>query len=74
VLGLLEKNNILPVSIAGVPTKPVIAVLAHLVAGSTSGTMHRVLSAAGDSTLAVYAHQAARIGGLIAGDEDVELL
>lgn len=67
--GMLEKSGILPVSVKGVPTKPVVALLATLVELKSSGTVRRGAAALADGLTFAYAMEAAKAGNFIAGDE-----
>lgn len=69
-LALGAKKNVLPVEVAGVPTKLGISLAATLVEAMSRGPVRRIAGAVADGTLAVYAHEAVQGGSFVAGYEE----
>lgn len=69
-IGFLEKKSFVPVSIAGIPTKLGLGILATLGEANTSGASRRMLGAIADASLAIYGYQAVKTASFIAGDDD----
>ena len=69
-IGNLEKRGTLPMTLMGLPTKPVLAVLAGLVEANSAGMMHKVASAVADATIAAYFYKVGLGGTFIAGEND----
>jgi hypothetical protein len=70
-VGVLEKRGIVPASVLGFPTKPLVAAAAYLVGYTSalgSGTA-AVGMGVGDGVMGAYGYAAAKAGTLIAGDD-----
>jgi hypothetical protein len=69
-LGTLYRRKTIPTTIMGFPSKPMLAIGAALVEANSTGLMHKVAAAIGDTAIAVYTYRAAMEETLIAGDDD----
>jgi len=70
-LGNLERRGTIPITIMGLPSKPMIAVAAGLVEANSGGMMQRVAGIIADATIAVYFYKVGHGGSFIAGMEEV---
>lgn len=70
-IGFLESRGTLPISVANVPTKLALGVVAALAEPQFSGSSRRLIGALADASLAIYVHDAAKNRTFIAGDEYV---
>lgn len=68
LIGVAEKKGALPITIAGVPSKPLLAALGYLAAANVKGAGKRVALASADSFVAIYSYDAAKAGSFIAGE------
>lgn len=70
-VGSLERINVLPPAVLGVPTKPIIATaLFALGAQSTLGsTQSSMMLGLGEGVIGAYGYAAGKSGNLVAGDE-----
>jgi hypothetical protein len=71
-IGFLERNETLPIEVAGIPVKLGLGIIATLVEANSSGAMRRITGAIADASFAIYGYQAVKTRSLIAGvGEDV---
>lgn len=75
IVGTLEQRGVVPTTVVGLPTKPVVAVIAYAVAAQSSigSTTHTVLSGMADGVLGAYGYAAGKARTLIAGDGGEEI-
>ncbi len=66
-LAMAGQREVLPVEVAGVPTKLGLALAATLVEAMSKGPVRRIAGAVGDASLAVYAHEAVQNESFVAG-------
>jgi hypothetical protein len=71
-LGELERRQVLPIDVLGLPTKPVIAGAMLMLAANSSGATQRLADAGASGIAGAYGYAATKAGTLIAGDEDPE--
>lgn len=67
-LGALERRGTIPVTLMGLPSKPMIAFVASIVEANSSGMMLKVAGAIADSTIAAYFYKVGLGGTFIAGE------
>lgn len=69
-IAFLEKRSMLPVAVAGIPSKLGIGIAATLLEANSTGATRRMAGALADAALAVYGYQAVKTASFIAGDDD----
>lgn len=74
VLGSLRKHGILPTSIAGMPSTPIAAAAAFLLANALPKSYRGAAYGAAAGMLGAYGFNAAINGTLIAGDSEDSML
>jgi hypothetical protein len=69
-LGELERREMVPAVILGLPSKPVIAGALMLLAANSGGTTQRLADNASAGVAGAYGYAATKAGTLVAGDDD----
>lgn len=70
-VGALERSGILPPSIVGFPSKPIVAAVVYAGASALSGTWAAAARGAGAGIFGAYGYAAGKSGTLIAGDDEI---
>lgn len=76
IVGTLERRGTLPITVVGLPVKPLLALGGYTIAmqSAQGRNMHAIFAGAGDGLAGAYGYAAGKAGTLIAGGDDEQLM